>query len=121
MGKVFEQTFHERPMNGRSARAKMFIVVRKTPVKTTVTCGCTPSRMGRIHKNDHTRCWQGRGGTENPTLLAGVEGGRATLETVSKVLRKLSIHLPRDPEIFLLTYLRELKTEPFSRLVCECA
>lgn len=113
MGKVFEQTFHERPMNGRSACAQMFIVVRKTPVKTTVTCSCTPSRMDRIHKNDHTCCWQERGGTENPTLLAGVEGGRATLETVSKVLRKLSIHLPRDPEIFLLTYVRELKTEPF--------
>ena len=48
------------------------LVIREMKIKTTLRFHITPVRMAKIKNSGESRCWQGCGEMNTPTLLVGL-------------------------------------------------
>ncbi|KAF0882256.1 LORF2 protein, partial [Crocuta crocuta] len=82
-------------------------VIREIPVKTTMRCHFTPTRLAKINKSKNMKFWQGCRITGTHTRQISCTLWECKLvqpfwKTVWGFLKKLTIELPYDPTIALL-------------------
>jgi hypothetical protein len=85
------------------------LAINEMQIKTTLRFYLTSVRIATIKNTTSSKCWRGCRGKGNPhTLLVGMEASTTILETIWRLLKKLNIDLPCDPEIpFLRLYSKE--------------